>query len=82
MPRFINPEDWFLVLTVLSGLASLPLVLLAVAAIFHIPVKKVFDLDVWKVVGQMVGIVAFTLLLVQVGVDSDGLGAKLIYGRF
>ena len=82
MPRFINPEDWFLVLTVLAGLATFPVAIAAAAMAFGVPLDRVFNKRLWTVVGQIVGIVAFTLLLVQVGIDTDGLGANLIYGRF
>lgn len=82
MPRFINPEDWFLVLTVLASLATFPFVLAVVARTFGVPLDRVFNGRIWTVVGQVVGIVAFIFLLVQVGINSDGLGANLIYGRF
>jgi hypothetical protein len=78
----INPEDWFLVLTVLASLVTFPAVMAIVARMFHIPLSKVFNKDTWVVAGQIFGIVIFTLLLIQAGIDSDGLGAKLIYGRF
>lgn len=78
----INPEDWFLVLIVLASLVTFPAVMAIVARMFHIPLSKVFNKDIWVVAGQIFGIVIFTLLLIQVGIDSDGLGAKLIYGRF
>jgi hypothetical protein len=82
MPRFINPEDWFLVLTVFASLATFPIAIAAGARVFGVPLDRVFNRRVWAVVGQIVGIAAFILLLVQVGIDTDGLGAKLIYGRF
>lgn len=82
MPRFINPEDWFLVLTILAGVGTFPLAMALVARVFGIPMKQVFNKEAWAVVGQVIGIVAFTLLLIQAGIDSDGLGANLIYGRF
>ena len=82
MTRFLNPEDLVLVLTVLASLATFPAVIAIVARIFHIQFSAVFNREIWTVAGQILGIVIFTLLLIQVGIDSDGLGAKLIYGRF
>lgn len=82
MVRLINPEDWLLVLAVLASLASLPLALLIVLRIFHIPAGTLFCRKAFLVAGQILGIILMILLLVQVGIDSDGLGAKLIYGRF
>lgn len=82
MVRLINPEDWFLVLTVLASLLTLPFVIATIALIFKIPLSKVFDKAIWTVVAQLFGIVIFTLLLIQVNIYSDGMGAKLIYGRF
>lgn len=82
MPRFINPEDWFLVLTILAGVGTFPLAMAFGAMVFGIPMKQVFDRGSWATAGQLIGIVAFILLLIQAGIDSDGLGAKLIYGRF
>jgi hypothetical protein len=82
MTRFLNPEDLVLVLTVLASLVTFPAIIAIVARIFHIPLSAVFNREIWTVAGQILGIVIFTLLLIQVGINSDGLGAKLIYGRF
>jgi len=82
MVRLINPEDWILVLAVLGSLVSFPAALAIVASIYKIPLSKIFNKGTWVVVAQLTGIVLFTLLLIQVSVYSDGMGAKLIYGRF
>jgi hypothetical protein len=82
MVRLINPEDWFLVLTVLASLLTFPIVIALISKICGIPLSKSFDKKIWIVAAQLFGIVVFTLLLIQVSIYSDGMGAKLIYGRF
>lgn len=82
MLHLINSEDWVLVLTVLGSLLTLPVVMATCAAIFKIPLFKIFNKGIWVVVAQLFGIVILTLLLLQVSIHSDGMGAKLIYGRF
>jgi hypothetical protein len=82
MLRVINPEDWFLVLIVFGSLVTFPAVLAVTARVFNVPLSRIFNKEIWIIVGQISGIAIFTLLLIQVSIDSDGLGAKLIYGRF
>jgi hypothetical protein len=82
MASLINPEDWFLILTVLASLATFPLVIAMIAMACKIPLSKIFNKAIWTVVAQLFGIVIFTLLLIQININSDGLGAKLLYGRF
>jgi len=82
MVRLINPEDWFLVLTVLAALITLPLTIAIIAFLCKIPLSLGFNKEIWTVVAQILGIIIFTLLLIQVNIYSDGMGAKLIYGRF
>jgi hypothetical protein len=82
MASLINPEDWFLILTVLASVVTFPLIVAVIALLCKIPLSKVFNKAIWTVVAQLFGIVIFTLLLIQINIDSDGLGAALIYGRF
>jgi hypothetical protein len=82
MVRLINPEDWFLVLIVLEALISFPLLIAITAFIFKIPFVKIFNQEIGIIFLQLSGIVLFTFLLIQVSVNSDGMGANLIYGRF
>lgn len=82
MASLINPEDWFLILTVLASLATFPLVIAMIAMACKIPLSKIFNKTIWNVVAQLFGIVIFTLLLIQININSDGLGATLLYGRF
>lgn len=82
MVRLINPEDWFLVLTVLAGLITFPLLVAGIAMVFRVSLGKIFNKEVLSVFGQLLGIVFFSMLLIQVSIYSDGMGASLIYGRF
>ena len=82
MVRLINPEDWFLILTILASLVSFPMVLALAALLCRIPLAKVFNIKLWTIVFQLVGIFIFVLLLIQASIHADGMGVKLIYGRF
>ena len=82
MVRLINPEDLFLILTILASLASFPIALTFVAFLCRIPLARVFNLKLWITVLQLLGIFLFTLMLIQASIQADGMGAKLIYGRF
>lgn len=82
MVRLINPEDWFLVFVVFASFLTFPIVLTVIAKFCKIPLSKVFDRAIWTVVFQLIGIILLTLLLIQTSVHSDGMGSKLIYGRF
>jgi hypothetical protein len=82
MASLINPEDWFLIMTVLASVVTFPLAIALIALVCKIPLAKIFNKAIWTVVAQLFGIVIFTLLLIQININSDGLGAALIYGRF
>ena len=82
MVRLINPEDWFLVMIVLAGVVTFPLIIACMALAFKIPLNKLFNREIIIIFFQLLGIFFFSLLLIQVSVLSDGMGAILIYGRF
>jgi len=82
MAYLINPEDWFLILNVLASVATFPLAIAMIAMVYKIPLSNVFNKAIWTVVAQLFGIVIFTLLLIQININSDGLGVSLLYGRF
>lgn len=82
MVRLINPEDWFLVMIVLAGVVTFPLIIACLALAFKIPLNKLFNKEIIIIFFQLLGIFFFSLLLIQVSVLSDGMGANLIYGRF
>ncbi len=82
MVRLINPEDWFLVMAVLAGVVTFPLIVACMALVFKLPLNKIFNKEIIVTFFQLVGIFFFSLLLMQVSILSDGMGANLIYGRF
>lgn len=82
MVRLINPEDWFLVMAVLAGVVTFPFIVACMALTFKVPLNKIFNREIIGIFFQLLGIVFFSLLLMQVSIFSDGMGANLIYGRF
>jgi hypothetical protein len=82
MVRLINPEDWFLVVVMLAGVVTFPFIISCIALAFKIPLNKLFNKEIIIIFFQLLGIFFFSLLLMQVSVLSDGMGANLIYGRF
>ena len=82
MVRLINPEDWFLVMMLLAGVLTFPFIIACMALAFKIPLNKLFNKEIVVIFFQLLGIVFFSLLLMQISILSDGMGAKLIYGRF
>lgn len=82
MVRLINPEDWFLVMTVLAGVVTFPIIVACMALAFKVPLNKIFNREIIAIFFQLLGIAFFSLLLMQVSILSDGMGANLIYGRF
>ena len=82
MVRLINPEDWFLVMVMLGGVVTFPFIIACIALAFRIPLNKLFNKEIIIIFFQLLGIFFLSLLLMQVSVLSDGMGANLIYGRF
>lgn len=82
MVRLINPEDWFLVMAVLAGVVTFPVIVACMALAFKVPLNKIFNREIIVIFFQLLGIAFFSLLLMQVSILSDGMGANLIYGRF
>ena len=67
---------------VLAGVVTCPLIIACLALAFKIPLNKLFNREIIIIFLQLLGIFFFSLLLIQVSVLSDGMGANLIYGRF
>ena len=82
MVRLINPEDWFLVMVMLAGVVTFPFIIACMGLAFKISLSKLFNREIIIIFFQLLGIFFFSLLLIQVSVLSDGMGANLIYGRF